>query len=288
MKSLVIMLALVFVLSASADEFLTQLQALLQQERGSWTAAENSISRMSTIERSRMLGVLPNNMPDAGDEVIEETSREELRAMVECKNTSIKNQGGCGSCYAFGACATYEGWKLTTTGSYLDLSEQYFMMKAKSLDGSGYGGCNGWYLDTSMNLLKNYGTAAESACAYKGYEANCSSSASASYKIGSWSKTTSLSTIKSQLSKGPVYCAFAVYTDFTYYSGGIYTYKSGSVEGYHAVCIVGYDDAAQCFKVKNSWGTGWGESGYFRIAYSQMNNGVQFGTCFGGSYYINN
>ncbi|HMK64558.1 MAG TPA: C1 family peptidase, partial [Thermodesulfobacteriota bacterium] len=71
---------------------------------------------------------------------------------------------------------------------------------------------------------------------------------------------------------------FSVYADFFSYHGGIYSYTTGAYQGGHAVLIVGYDDVNQCFIVKNSWGTGWGESGYFRIAYNQMASPIYFGS----------
>jgi C1A family cysteine protease len=207
------------------------------------------------------------------------------RGSYEAPHTSIKDQGGCGSCYSFGASATYESWKKIQTGKVYDLSEQYFMMKAKAI--GPYGGCSGWYLDTSMNLLKNYGVCDESACPYKASEVACPSNVAINHKIVGWKSTTDKATIQTALQKfGLVYVGFAVYQDFSYYAGGYYEYKSGSLRGYHAVAVVGYDDTG--FKVKNSWGTGWGESGYFRIKYSQMTNSVQFGTCFGGSFYVTN
>jgi hypothetical protein len=68
-----------------------------------------------------------------------------------------------------------------------------------------------------------------------------------------------------------------VYDDFYYYTGGVYTHTSGNLAGAHAVLLVGYDDAGQYFTVKNSWGTGWGEAGYFKIAYSEVKSVVNFG-----------
>jgi hypothetical protein len=76
---------------------------------------------------------------------------------------------------------------------------------------------------------------------------------------------------------GPLVTTMGVYSDFYYYKNGVYSYTSGTFQGGHAILIVGYDDAAQCFIVKNSWGTGWGEAGFFRIAYSELNNVVSFG-----------
>ena len=76
---------------------------------------------------------------------------------------------------------------------------------------------------------------------------------------------------------GPVNTTMEVYSDFFYYSTGVYHYTTGTYEGGHAILIVGYDDANQYFICKNSWGTGWGEQGFFRIAYSELNSVTQFG-----------
>jgi hypothetical protein len=75
---------------------------------------------------------------------------------------------------------------------------------------------------------------------------------------------------------GPVLATFYVYNDFFSYRSGVYTYTTGSYAGAHAVLIVGYDDTQQAFIVKNSWGTGWGESGYFLIAYSEVGGTSNF------------
>ena len=75
---------------------------------------------------------------------------------------------------------------------------------------------------------------------------------------------------------GPLVTTMDVYTDFFNYSSGVYSYVSGVYEGGHAILIVGYDDAGGYFIVKNSWGS-WGKPGYFKIAYSQLANKVEFG-----------
>jgi C1A family cysteine protease len=252
------------------------LQEVLKVTNSTWTAADNEFSRMSAEEKTKMMGLIPvvANMEALPQETIMTLVVRDER--FETPHTSIKHQGNCGSCYAFGACAAYEGWRLLQ-GQNFNLSEQFFMMNAN--------GCNGWQLDASMNLLVSLGVANESECPYRAAHVNCPPGAKGVHRIGGWSRTTDINTIKQALhSQGPVYVGFAVMGDFQYYSGGYYQYSWGQVMGYHAVAIVGYDGSG--WKAKNSWGTGWGEGGYFRIAYNQMYNAVQFGTCAGGSFFI--
>ena len=71
---------------------------------------------------------------------------------------------------------------------------------------------------------------------------------------------------------------FAVYSDFFSYRSGVYSYTTGTLAGYHAVLVVGWDDVNHALIVKNSWGTWWGESGYFRIAYSEITGVTHFGS----------
>jgi len=76
---------------------------------------------------------------------------------------------------------------------------------------------------------------------------------------------------------GPIVATFYVYSDFYSYRSGVYSYATGTYQGAHAVLTVGYDDVNQCFIVKNSWGTGWGEAGFFKIAYSEVTGTSRFG-----------
>ncbi len=151
---------------------------------------------------------------------------------------------------------------------------------------SGAGSCGGGSVTGAANFIQSTGLPLEGCYPYTATDGSCGNTCAnwqgSTYKIQSWSyvATTSptLDSLKAALSTyGPLPTTMAVYNDFFYYGGGVYSYTSGSLAGYHAVLIVGYDDPSQSFIVKNSWGAGWGEGGFFQIAYSQLNNVVGFG-----------
>ncbi len=71
--------------------------------------------------------------------------------------------------------------------------------------------------------------------------------------------------------KGPLIACYSVYSDFFGYSSGVYRKSSSAAyRGGHCVCGVGYSDSQQAWICKNSWGSGWGDGGYFRIAYGEV------------------
>jgi hypothetical protein len=100
-------------------------------------------------------------------------------------------------------------------------------------------------------------------------------------KAASWRQLGSVEEAKQALDQGPIPVAFIVYQSFMNYTGGVYRkLPAGDSElGGHCVSLWGYDDAQGCFLMRNSWGTGWGETkwglgegerGWCRIAYSEI------------------
>jgi hypothetical protein len=182
--------------------------------------------------------------------------------------TPVKNQGGCGSCVAFGAVAALEGnLKVGTNNPSWnpDLSEQH-------LFSCGGGKCAlGWYLSAALNYLKVNGTPDEPCFPYTGSDSLCSNTCSnwqsRAYKINWYWVSTSTDAIKAALKNGPLLARFDVYSDFFSYRSGIYRHTTGSLAGGHAIAIVGYGtyNGETYWIVKNSWGSSWGEAGYFRI-----------------------
>jgi C1A family cysteine protease len=187
--------------------------------------------------------------------------------------TSVKNQEGCGSCVAFAAVGALEGQLKVQANNpswNIDLSEQH-------LFSCGGGTCSGgWYISSALNYLQQYGTPDEACSPYQGGSGSCSNSCpdwqSQAFKISSWSwVANNVGAVEAALMNGPLVAGFTVYADFYYgYNGGVYHWDHVSQPvGGHAVVIVGYDQPAQYWIVKNSWGPNWGENGYFRIGFGE-------------------
>ncbi|WP_228489244.1 C1 family peptidase [Raineyella fluvialis] len=191
--------------------------------------------------------------------------------------TPIEDQGGCGSCVAFGSVAAMETLVRINRGSpatSVDLSEAHLWYCWGPSHGAGACPDGGWWPDAAMDGLKQ--GIVDAACyPYTGANEACNPCGdwqNRLTKITGWHKATTLADMKAFISTvGPMTACFTVYEDFYYhYTGGVYTYNSstaGKVIGGHCICIVGYDDNQQCWIAKNSWGSGWGESGYFRMSY---------------------
>jgi C1A family cysteine protease len=185
--------------------------------------------------------------------------------------TPIRDQEGCGSCVAFGTTAAVEAMFRIQTNNptwNLDLSEQH-------LFSCGGGSCSiGWYISSALNYYRDHGTPDESCFPYQAQDLPCSNSCpdwqSKSHRITSWSWVSNdIASIETFLQSGPVVAAIDVYTDFFTYSGGVYTHKTGSLAGGHCISIVGYNNTGRYWICKNSWGSWWGEQGWFRIAFGE-------------------
>ena len=84
----------------------------------------------------------------------------------------------------------------------------------------------------------------------------------------SYVKPLTVEKMKEALASGPLVAALDVFSDFFSYTGGIYRYTSGKNEGGHLIEVVGYgsQNGEDYWICKNSWGSQWGENGFFRIA----------------------
>ena len=283
--------------SAEIDE----INDAIHVKGAKWVAKENPISVLPREERRRRLGALEEL--DTGTVADESLSGAvTLPSAFDWRNyngnnfvTPVRDQGSCGSCWAFSTTAALESKTLITYGwsnTDLNLSEQIVVSCTDSLAPSGDQRPNncesGGYASTASDFLKYTGTNLESCYSYKATDGACSSACSSwqgnVYRFTGWSSvvsggTATASALKNAIyTDGPVVAWFQVYADFYSYHSGIYSYTSGIYEGNHFVLVVGWDDSQSAFIVKNSWGAAsWGESGYFRISYSELSGTTQFG-----------
>ena len=272
------------------------IQAAVEQAGATWQAGVTPLTQLSQEERLMHLGAVP----PGGEASLHE--REQMAAAkrgmlmaaavgypaaydltnVGGNNfiTSVKDQGGCGSCVAFGTCATVEGTarKLNNNPALvIDLSEaQLFYCYAEVQDGRNCdnNANSGWWPDPALNYFKTGGVADEACYPYTAGDQACTNLcadwASRATKITGWHTIADPAAMKTWISTvGPLSTCFTVYDDFFAYKTGIYHHVTGGVAGGHCVSVVGYDDAQGFWKCKNSWNAGWGDAGFFKIAYGQ-------------------
>jgi C1A family cysteine protease len=180
--------------------------------------------------------------------------------------TAVKDQGQCGSCWAFSTTGGLEGaWEIST-GNLVSMSEQQFVDCSKQNSG-----CNGGLMETAFDWAKSQSIATEQSYGYTARDGTCKSSFTTAIPSGGVTgyKTANGGSLTSALnSVGPVSVAIqADQSVFQQYTGGVISSGCGSNLD-HGVTAVGVNSDGS-IKVKNSWGSSWGANGYVNIATSQ-------------------
>jgi len=189
--------------------------------------------------------------------------------------TPVKNQGDCGSCWSFSTTGSIECNYAIATGNLNSLSEQQLMDCSYS-----YGnlGCDGGEMDDAFKyVIAEGGLCTEAAYPYTGKDGICDVKCSLYDPIASYTDVTkdSEQSLEDAVAQGCVSVAIeANQFAFQYYSSGVLTGACGT-DLDHGVLAVGYGtlNGESYWKVKNSWGTSWGEEGYVLICKDCNANG---------------
>jgi C1A family cysteine protease len=274
---------------------LAQLRSTLEREGAPWEMAYTSMTALNEEERVVRLGV---PLPET-DLTALESDRDERAAAVrgakaeavgapvafDLRNvgganysTSVKDQGGCGSCVAFGTVATIEHVTRFTRGTpnlAIDLSEAHAYYCYGRADGAR---CStGWWVHRLLPSTQSTGVTFNDYYPYTAADQDCSG------LNADWQNRRIMVTgfnniggnataMKEYIATyGSITACLVIYQDFFSYRSGVYRHLSGGVAGGHCVSLIGYSDSEGCWIAKNSWGPGWGDGGFFKIAYGECN-----------------
>ncbi|XP_075994395.1 cathepsin S-like isoform X1 [Genypterus blacodes] len=204
--------------------------------------------------------------------------------------TAVKNQGSCGSCWAFSSAGALEGQLAKTTGKLVDLSPQN-LVDCSSTPKYGNKGCNGGYMHQAFRyIIDNQGIDSDKSYPYVGQQQQCryrSSSRAANCSRYSMLPRGDEAALKQAVATiGPISVAIdAEQRTFALYHSGVYDEPGCSQLVNHAVLAVGYGtlNGKDYWLVKNSWGKSFGKEGYILMS---RNKGDQCGISKYGCYPI--
>lgn len=236
-----------------------------------WTMAVNEFTDLSAEEfKSLYMGYKPRQSSYAKSQNLHvndgQPMADEINWVTAGAVTPVKDQGQCGSCWAFSTTGGVEGANQVATGTLVSLAEQQLVDCSKA---EGNEGCNGGLMDDGFEyIIKNGGIGAEADYKYTARDGTCKKVDSVvSIKGYTDVKAKDEADLMSALQKQPVSIAVDAQFGWQTYGGGILgncIFKSLD----HGVLLVGYgtDNGTDYWVVKNSWGASWGDSGYVNIA----------------------
>lgn len=184
----------------------------------------------------------------------------DINWVTEGKVTAVKNQGSCGSCWAFSTTGALESALIVAgkADNTVSLSEQQLVNCSTTNSG-----CNGGLMDRAFTYIKNNGITSEADYPYTGVKGKCVKQTADLTYLNKYTDVAAgcVSDLKVALNKQPVSIAVDA-TNWSLYKSGVFSNCGTSLN--HGVLLVAYTN--NTWLVKNSWGTTWGENGFIQLA----------------------
>jgi len=239
--------------------------------------AEFKVAHLNGYKRSPRMNLLK-----VGLQLTSLAKEEDLPTEVDWRDylTPVKNQGQCGSCWAFGTVEQVESYyALANNGSKVVLAPQELVScMSNPAECGGTGGCRGATPELGLNFIAKHGIVRESDLPYtsgtSGEDETCPTDLSpVRVKVQDFRMLPSndLEAVKRHLAKvGPLAVSLDA-SSFSMYTSGVFSEcdYNDDIDLNHAVQLVGYgtdpNGKGDYWLIRNSWGPEWGENGFIRL-----------------------
>ena len=168
----------------------------------------------------------------------------------------VRDQGNCGSCWAFSACGVLESWSLSKGGNFIASPQQLVDCSKKY----GNQGCNGGFNYQGLAYVKDHGIESEANYKYLGHNQGCKKDGG-DFKIARVPTAKGCTNVANAIQSRPIGVS-ADATNWSRYSSGVFSNCKRDLN--HDILLVGY--TSQYYIIKNSWSASWGEKGFIRLA----------------------